>query len=216
MNRLGKRILIYIIGIIVLALGLTLNTKTGLGCSPIIAVAYALAEIFKVNLGDVTFMLYCLFVIIELLIQLKQKQDKKQLLMTILQLPFSIVFTRFMNLYANIIPDLSSKNMVLRLIFLFVAIVCTGVGAAMILNVRLVANPADGIVACLAQLLNKETGLVKNAFDISCIILTLLICLVFFHPLTGVGIGSVVAMLMTGRVISLFNKYFKEKIEETL
>ena len=40
------RVLFYVIGLIVLALGLPLNTKTGLGVSPIISVAYSISEIF--------------------------------------------------------------------------------------------------------------------------------------------------------------------------
>ena len=39
MNKLSfKRVLIYLIGMIVLALGLTLNTKTSLGASAIVSV----------------------------------------------------------------------------------------------------------------------------------------------------------------------------------
>lgn len=35
------RVLIYIAGLLILAMGLTLNTKAGLGVSPIISVSYA-------------------------------------------------------------------------------------------------------------------------------------------------------------------------------
>ena len=45
------RILFYAGGLLVLALGLTLNTKTGLGVSPIISVAYSTATIFDHNFG---------------------------------------------------------------------------------------------------------------------------------------------------------------------
>ena len=38
------RIALYLIGIMVLALGITLNTKTNLGVSPIISMPYAVAE----------------------------------------------------------------------------------------------------------------------------------------------------------------------------
>ena len=40
------RIALYLIGIMVLALGITLNTKTNLGVSPIISMPYAVAQIF--------------------------------------------------------------------------------------------------------------------------------------------------------------------------
>ena len=58
----GIRWLLYTLGMLVLALGLTLNTKTGLGVSPIISVAFGVSEIWGLNFGDVTFLLYGLFV----------------------------------------------------------------------------------------------------------------------------------------------------------
>ena len=51
------RWLIYSGGMAVLALGITLNTKTGLGVSPIISVAYSVSQIFSLNFGDMTFLL---------------------------------------------------------------------------------------------------------------------------------------------------------------
>ena len=64
------RVLFYITGLLVLALGLTLNTKTGLGVSPIISVAYSTSVIANQNFGNATLTLYSLFVIIELILHL--------------------------------------------------------------------------------------------------------------------------------------------------
>lgn len=64
------RILFYCIGLLVLALGLTLNTKTGLGVSPIISVAYSISEIFDHNFGNMTLALYSIFVLIELVLHM--------------------------------------------------------------------------------------------------------------------------------------------------
>ena len=52
----------YTLGMVILALGLTLNTKTGLGVSPIVSVAYCVSQILDMNFGDMTFVLYALFV----------------------------------------------------------------------------------------------------------------------------------------------------------
>ena len=48
-KQIFYRILFYAAGLLILALGLTLNTKTGLGVSPIISVAYSIATIFNHN-----------------------------------------------------------------------------------------------------------------------------------------------------------------------
>ena len=63
------RWLIYGLGMAVLALGITLNTKTGLGVSPIISVAYSVSQIFSLNFGDMTFLLYTMFVVVQLFLR---------------------------------------------------------------------------------------------------------------------------------------------------
>lgn len=62
----------YILGMLVLALGLTLNTKAGLGVSPIISIAFAVSEIWGWNFGDMTFLLYSLFVAGQFVLRGKQ------------------------------------------------------------------------------------------------------------------------------------------------
>ena len=58
----------YVLGLLILAMGLTLNTKAGLGVSPIISVSYSISTIFQLNFGDMTLVLYSIFVVAELLL----------------------------------------------------------------------------------------------------------------------------------------------------
>lgn len=51
------RIFIYAAGMLILAFALVLNSKTGLGVTPIISVSYAISEITGGNFGDITFWL---------------------------------------------------------------------------------------------------------------------------------------------------------------
>ena len=71
------RVLIYIAGLLILAMGLTLNTKAGLGVSPIISVSYSVSEITHHNFGNTTLVLYTIFVILELFRTLYIKDSVK-------------------------------------------------------------------------------------------------------------------------------------------
>lgn len=57
--------LFYLMGLLILALGITLNTKTGLGVSPIISVSFSISTIWHFNFGNTTLVLYALFVVVE-------------------------------------------------------------------------------------------------------------------------------------------------------
>ena len=79
MSKKGIRFLLYFVGLLILALGLTLNTKANLGVSPIISVPYSISQITGYNFGDLTFVIYAIFVMVQIAIHVKLKKNKKRL-----------------------------------------------------------------------------------------------------------------------------------------
>lgn len=213
MNKRTRRFIVYAIGMFVLALGLTLNTKADLGVSLIISVPYSISQITGYNFGDLTFVVYALFVVVQMVIHLNLKKNKK-IMSDLLQLLLSLIFTRLLNIFSTYIP--TSQNLGICFIVLAFAIICTGVGAAMSLSMQLVPNPGDGIVQALAERFNKSVGLTKNLFDCFNLCITLCISIFIAHQIVGVGIGTVIAVLGVGRVIALFHHIFECKIEELI
>lgn len=214
----------YIVGLLILAMGLTLNTKAGLGVSPIISVSYSVSEIFQLNFGNTTLFLYCIFVAAELILHsvqgqgIPQESQKLRLLMDLLQIPLSLIFTRFLNLFGSFVPDFSAgaaswtDRFPLRLSVLILAIVCTGVGAAMSLSMRIVPNPGDGIVQTIADCIHKSAGFTKNSFDLLNITVTITLGLLLAGHLVGVGVGTVLAVIGVGRVIAWFQHVVGRKM----
>ena len=98
-----------------------------------------------------------------------------------------------------------------QLLVLALAILLTGVGAAMTVNARLIPNPGDGIVNAIAEKIGRSMGFTKNIFDLFCVCITFCIGAVTGHWLVGIGIGTVLAVLAVGRVIALFNHLVKIK-----
>ena len=196
----------YLLGMVLLALGLTLNTKTGLGASAIVSVPFTVSQATSWNFGNLTLVVYCLFVGAEFLLKGKNRRW-----IDLLQIPLSIVFTRFMNLFAGVIPY-ENGNLPADIALLVVAILFTGVGAAMTVAMRLIPNPGDGIVGTIAQISGKELGFCKNCFDLGCVSLSLVIGLCFGNVLLGVGLGTVISMVGVGRAIAGFNYLCKRPL----
>lgn len=198
------RIFFYILALLTLAMGLTLNTKTGLGVSPIISVSYCISGILDLNFGNVTLGLYVVFVIIELVIRGKNRRYYD-----LLQIPLSIIFTRFINLFDACIP-IHFTHLWQNILLLLFAVLLTGIGAAMSVNMQLIPNPGDGIVAAIADTIHKGMGFTKNVFDLTNITITFVLGIISGHFLLGIGLGTVIAVIGVGRVIALFNHFFKE------
>jgi uncharacterized membrane protein YczE len=195
------RYLFYIMAMTLIALGIILNTKADLGVSPIISVAYSVSIIGNWNFGNITLILYIVFVIAEFV--LKGKNCK---LFDLLQIVVSIIFTRVINFFDSYI-NLQLDNLWQKLIVLFFAILFTGIGAAVSVNMRIVPNPGDGIVAAVADKIHKKMGITKNIFDIGCIIVSGALGLIFRGKFVGIGIGTVLAMIFVGRVVALVNHF---------
>lgn len=201
------RSIYYIVGLLVLALGITLNTKTNLGVSAIISVPYVIAQIGDFNFGNATFVAYVLMVFAQFIIK-----GKKRTYFDLLQIPLSIIFTRFLNVYNDIL-NFQGMSKVGQGVLLIIAVILTGIGAAMTVNMKLIANPGDAIVSSIADRIEKPMGFTKNIFDICCVVVSVSIGFLFSGTSLGVGVGTLVSMLGVGRVIAVFNRLFKEKME---
>lgn len=207
-KRTLTRVIIYLTGLCILALGLTLSTKADLGVSPIIAISFSVSQLTGAKFGDMTFLLYAAFVLIEIVLHLlpgkRSPEDrKKAVLVDISQILLSIVFTMILNVLSARIP--AAGSMAARGAVLLVSVVLVGTGAAVTLDMRLIANPGDGLVQAISDRTGISLGLTKNIVDITCVTITCITTMAVSHHIIGVGIGTVVAMVGIGRVIALVN-----------
>ena len=200
-KQMAFRLLIYAAGLIILACGITMNTKTGMGVSPIISVPYSISEIWGLNFGNMTFIVYTIFVIIQAVLMRRITLD------LILQLPLSLVFTRFLNLFDMILPE-SGSYIWEKLLMLAVAISLTGIGIIMSVRTDFVPNPGDGIVNEIAVVIKKSMGFTKNCFDLLNLCISCSVGMIFAGHLIGIGLGTVLTMLLTGRTVALFSFIF--------
>lgn len=198
---MARRVSLYIVGMILLAWGLALTAETQLGTSPLTSVAFVVASHLNISFSDATLGLFLLYVIA----QLSLRHPPNAIFLILLQIPLSILFTRVMGIVQWVV-DLTECSLALRLFFLLLSVCLTGVGAAMTLNTGLIPNPGDGFVQAVAEAIHRPLGLTKNILDILSVCIAAGLSLLLLGRVVGVGIGSVVCMLGTGRVIALYQR----------
>lgn len=197
---------LYLLGMLILVMGLVLNTKSCLGSSPIISLPYTLSFLCDISFSNLTLLLYVIFVFCEFPLKGKQRR-----LTDLLQIPLSIVFTRFMSLFSSWF-DFADAALWARLLVLLAGIVCTGIGAALTVDMELVANPGDAFVQAVSIFIHKEIGLTKNIVDVCFVVTSAAVSFLAAGRILGVGAGTLIAMVLVGRTIYLFNRLFKEKL----
>ncbi len=201
------RILFYTVGLILLACGLTFNAKVSLGVSCMMSVPYALSQIFSVSYAWMIFLVYSVFVILQLILRRRQKDYK-----ILLQLPFSFVFSLLMD-GCDRLFSFEQLSLAARLCILAAAILLTAVGAAMMVYTKLIPSPVDGLAAAVGEALHKDMGFGKNLCDCVAVVISCLIGLICAGKIVGIGVGTLASMVLIGRCISLFNRLCKQKIE---
>jgi len=197
--KLHTRILLYLTGLVILSFGVVLNTKTGLGVSPINSVPYSISTITGLSLGTMTVIMYSVYVVLESILLGKDFKP-----VVLLQLPCGMVFGRFTDMFVSMIT-IKAESMAMRLALLAMAIFCTALGVVITIRMDIVPMAPDGLTQVLGMRLKKDFGFAKNLFDFVSVIATLAIGLIFGGRVIGIGLGTLIAVVGIGRTIRLIN-----------
>lgn len=200
------RWLFYSLGMATLALGIVLNTKSRLGMAPILSGMFCLSEIYSLNFSALTLAYYILLVAVQFILR-----GRDYRLSDLLQVPVSIVFTQLMNVFSNFLT-LDPRFMWQKLLIAAAAVIATGVGITLALNMRLVPNPGDGIVQAISDRSGLSLGTSKNLFDGGSALLAIILSLALSGRIIGLGIGTVINVVCIGRVVALCTWLFKDKM----
>ena len=201
-----NRVLIYFLGLIILCVGVVLNTKTNLGVAAINAIPYVVSKSTSFSLGSCVFVLYLVFIAMQFLI------NKKVDFLTVLQLPVSLLFGRMVDIVNIHILKFEAQSIFSGLAMLIIAILLVSLGTTLVVSQNLVPNAPDGMVNALGNLFDKPFGYIKVRFDIICFGLALIVSYLMTGRIVGIGLGTLVSMLMTGNVCSFFKKLLNNNL----
>ena len=205
-HHLLGRAVIYGVGVITLSFGIAVMALSTLGLLPVSAPPFAVSKVLGTDFSRTLFLHYCLPVGIQFLIKGKQRQ-----LRDLLQIPFSLVFSTLVGFFGDLFP-VQPVFWWQKGILLVIGILCTGIGISMSVQMRVVPNPADGLMQAIATRFHKDNGTAKNILDAILVAAAFLVDLLFGKPFTSVGFGTVAAMIFVGRVIAVFNRLCSDRL----
>ena len=201
-----KSLIIYLSGLVILCVGTVLNTKTNLGVAAISGVSYVLSKTTSLTLGTATFLIYCIFIIMQWVI------NKRIDLLTVLQLPVSLLFGRLTDFVNTRVLAFEANNLVSGFIMLAFAIVLSALGVTLMVSQNLVPNAPDGAVQAIANKLGWTFGKAMVVFDFSFISVYVVSALVMSGHIIGIGIGSLLSMLLIGNCCNVFKKVLGKEL----
>ncbi len=200
MNKL-KRYLLFLVGLFVNALGVSLVTKASLGTSPISSIPYVLSLNFPFTLGNFTIFFSILLIILQIIILRKNFK-----IANILQIPVSIAFGYFIDLTMYLFFWVNPQNYFVKIIALLAGCAVLGFGVYLEVVADVVMLPGESFVRAIVQTWNTNFGTTKIIFDTSMAVIAAVLSFVFSGKLNGVREGTLIAALLVGFIARLLGK----------
>ena len=197
-----KRYIVFLIGLFINSLGVSLITKANLGTSPISSIPYVLSLNFPFTLGQFTIAFSLLLILIQLVI-LRRNFKAEHLL----QIPISILFGYFIDLTMVMLFFVNPQTYLSSVVYLLIGCVILGFGVYTEVLANVAMLPGESFVRAVSSTWKTEFGSTKVAFDVSLTVIAAVLSLLFAHRLDGVREGTIIAALLVGFIARLFGRW---------
>lgn len=211
-KELVKRYLLFIISLFFSALGVAITKKGELGVSPISSAANVMSIQFpQLSLGNWLILWNCVLILGQILL-LRKKFQWIQLL----QVPLSFLFGWFTDFGTWMLSFFEPTHYPARLGLVLAGTIVLGFGISLSVIANVIMNSGEAFVKAISDTTHNEFGNIKIGFDISCVVLAILLSFLFFHTLIGTREGTIIAALCTGFVVKFFNGILQKPLEHLL
>ena len=228
------RVAVYLLGLLIIAVGINVSKLSALGISPVSSNPAVLSKILDVSLGSMVILVYIVLVLAQAVVLRKHFRWQNALGVPVALIfglmvdfvgvsPFKLTLagiplgidTQFHGLMEGLYDP--KGTLWLQFVYLLASILIIGVGVFLYLRPKLVPMPAEGLAAAIAQEGKMKFGNCKTAVDVTLILIAAILQVILlggFETLwiTGsgpVGIGTILAAVCVGQVVKLLNKAFK-------
>ncbi|MDE7122369.1 MAG: YitT family protein, partial [Oscillospiraceae bacterium] len=176
-KELLKRYLLFIISLFFSALGVAFSKHAELGVSPISSVANVLScQFTALSLGTWLIIWNCILILGQIVLLRKNFN-----IIQLLQIPLSFVFGWFTDLGMWIVSPIPVNSYPVQLLLVLIGILIMGFGIALSVIADVILNSGEAFVKAISDTFRKEFSNIKIGFDISCVVLALVLSLLFFH-----------------------------------
>ena len=173
------RMLMYLAGVAVLALGMSLQTASGLGVAALTCFATTLSMLTGKTLGFWITATYVAYIVAQFTILRREFQPR-----ILLELCFSTLIGGFTDFFMAVNP-LHPAVLPIQVETMLLSLAVTAFGVSLVVNMGVVPNAPDGLVQVIAEKIKRRFGDVKVVFDCSHVAVSLVLSLALMHNLGG-------------------------------
>lgn len=202
-----RKAVLFIIALFINSFGIAFITKATLGTSPVTSINYVLSMFTPLTMGQWTIIVNILFILFELPF-MTRKYLKEDAFCYLMQIPVSMGFGTFIDFSMNMLSWLAPEHYIMKLVSLVTGcfILALGIGLEVKANFAMLAG--EYFVRAISRRIKGEFGFVKLWFDISLVVLSCAVSLIFMSSIKGIREGTVAAAVLVGPIVHFIKPLF--------
>lgn len=206
--KLAMRVGIYLLGLFFMAMAIALAVNAQLGVSPLTSLALVISQLSGISLGNCVTFIYMAAVALQALLLRRSFRA-----IYLLQVPFSLVFGLFVDGVKALLGDFSLPGYAGSLVLLAGSILLFAIGITLYLSVDIISMPMEGLAQAVARVTGFAYHNMKILVDGSCVALAIPISLVAWGNLGGVREGTILTVLLVGKIIGVIQKFINPAVQ---
>ena len=200
-KQLIHRILLYILGLLILAFGVAFSINSDLGASPVSSLPFILSLIIGIDMGVCVIVIFSSFILIQIVILRKEFKW-----INLSQIAFSSIFGYFVDFARSVLGDLRIPTYAGQLCMLGISVVFVACGVALYVEAGLVNMPAEGLTAAIAYKRRTAFHNAKVTLDCAIVAIGVAFSLIFLGGLHGVREGTIISAVFVGKLMPVMRR----------
>ena len=195
------RFVMFVLGLLILASGISTVTHAGLGTGTISSAAIVLSQRTGLTIGLFVFATNAFFFFLQILVDRRDFWIK-----ALKQLPVCALFGMIFDLAMWATSFLDPTSYAMRLVQVAAGTVLTGLGISCMVYARLCILPPEGFVLTVMHRWGGSFGTLRMGVDLFIVAAAAILSLLFFGTIVGLREGTLVTALGSGRCANVFLK----------
>lgn len=185
---------IFLLGLAIMSLGISIVTVAGLGTTPISALPLVSAYISGLSFGQTTLIINMGMIVLQMI--LLRKNIKW--LVLLLQLPLTYFFSVLIDISMNWIQTIELVTYWQKVAFSMLGNAVLALGVSFEIYSKAAILPGEGLVLAMALCSKKPFPKVKVFNDVSLVILAVILSYFYFSDLHGIREGTILSAIFVG------------------
>lgn len=199
---LVKRYILFIIGLFIAAMGVALSTKANLGTSPVASVPYSVSLMS----GFLSFGGWLnVWSVIQISVQVILLRSKCNPVEIIIQTILAFVYGYLTNFACYLIDGMEVEGYFWQFVCMLGGCFVLALGIWIQLKGNVAMLPGEAMNRAIGTVTGRKYENIKIFFDIAYIFVSAVLGICFLGGLKGVREGSIIAAVLIGNIIKLYN-----------